>query len=254
MQTKQPELSLIVPCYNSGVFLEKELPVIIDYLKQYLPDYELILVDDGSQDRDNAAVLARTYDCIYQKLPVNMGKGAALRQGFSIATGKVQVFTDSDFPFEPDAILSIQRIIGQGKAELAIGDRTNPHSEYYIQVSWIRKIGSYIIAGIGKKLLKNHIVDTQCGIKGFSAEAAKILFPATITNRFGIDFELLLLASRLELSIEKIPVRLRTNYPSSVNVVSDGLRIIKEIYLAIKHHGRNKKKRGQGKNSRVVSV
>ena len=242
MQTDPPILSIIVPCYNSGTFLQKELPVFIQFLNIHIPDFELILVDDGSLDPTATKALALSYGCGFYQQPRNMGKGAALRQGFSMANGKVQIFTDSDFPFEPDVILVILEKILAGSAEVVIGDRTNPISEYYIKVSLIRKMGSYLIAGIGKRLLKNNIIDTQCGMKGFSRSAAQKLFPATITTGFGIDFELLLLASKLGFKIEKVPVHLRTNYPSSINVVSDGLKIIKEIYHAIKHHGRNKKK------------
>lgn len=213
----------------------------MSYLSETIGDFEIIMVDDGSADATLTEALAQQYGCIFYQQPVNMGKGAALKKGFSLASGNVQIFTDSDFPFEPDAILSVYQLISQQQADMVIGDRTNSLSVYYLQVSWIRKAGSFLIASIGKRLLKNHIIDTQCGLKGFSAEAAGKLFPQTITQRFGIDFELLYLASRLGMTIEKIPVRLRTKYPSSVSVVTDGLKIIKEIYQAIRHHGNKQK-------------
>lgn len=244
MQTDNKELSLIVPCYNSCIFLEKELPIIISYLNKNWLSFEIILVDDGSRDADETEKLADKFNCLFYRQPRNFGKGAALRKGFSMATGKVQIFTDSDFPFEPAAIKAFYNIVESKAAAIVIGDRTNSLSEYYIKVSWIRKIGSYLIAGFGKRLLKNDIVDTQCGLKAFSQSAAKELFPLTITNGFGIDFELLLVASQNGMDIKKMPVKLRTNYPSSVNVIKDGLKIINEIFRAIKHHGTHKQKRG----------
>ena len=182
--------------------MAEELPIFNQYLKENIPLFELILVDDGSVDAADTEALAIKYNCNFYRQPYNQGKGAALRQGFFMAKGRVQIFTDSDFPFEPEVIKTILEKILAGKADIIIGDRTNPLSEYYIKVSWVRKMGSYLIAGIGKRLLKNNIIDTQCVMKGFSSIAAQKLFPISITNGFGIDFELLLLASKLGFAIE----------------------------------------------------
>lgn len=243
MQDQDKELSLVIPCYNSNKSLATELPLIVSFLKENHVLHEIIVVDDGSIDGNDTASIAKQNSCIYVRQPENTGKGAALRLGFAKATGRIRVFTDSDFPFDPTAILETKRIIESGSADIVIGDRTNPASQYYLNVSLVRKFGSFLISGIGKMLLRNNIVDTQCGIKGFSPEAANILFPTTVTNRFGIDFELLLLASRMNMRITKIPVVLRTSYPSSVKVMRDGIRIIQEIYRAKQHHDRSEKRR-----------
>lgn len=242
MIDERAELSLIIPCFNSFFHLQKELPGLIEVLQKENISYEILLVDDGSSSNhaQNTQQLALECGCAFFRLPANTGKGAALRKGFSEAKGKVCIFTDSDIPFEYNTVIEAMRILLSGRADLVIGDRTHPQSVYYQKVGFIRHIGSVVISFIGTRILKNNIADTQCGLKGFTRKAAGLLFPATITSRFGIDFELLFIASKLDLVIKKIPVKLRTAYPSSVRVLRDGLKTLAEIFSAISHHGRQR--------------
>ena len=240
MQQHSVNLSLILPCFNAKAVLQQQLPVVLSFLENNFTSYEVILVDDGSEANEAIAVLAKQYKCKCVTLPQNMGKGAALRNGFIAAVGKVQVFLDADIPFELDVLLQIFQLIDKGQADVAIGDRTAAESVYYLQVSWLRKVGSFFISGIAKRLLRNNITDTQCGVKGFSAAAAAQLFPASIINGFGIDVELLYLASGQGMAIKKVPVKLRASNPSSVKIIRDGMRLIFDIFKAVKYHGRNK--------------
>lgn len=240
MQPYATELSLILPCYNSLSILQQQLPQVLFYLQQHFSTYEVILVDDGSEKSQDIRVFATEQSCRCIVLPHNKGKGAALRTGFQHATGRVQVFLDADIPFEPDVIGTMYRLIAAGAADLVIGDRTAAGSVYYMQVSPLRKAGSFFISGIAKRILQSDIRDTQCGVKGFSATAATALFPVSIIDGFGIDVEILYLASLQNMSILKVPVKLRAVHPSSVRIVRDGMKLIMDIFSAIRYHGRKK--------------
>ncbi len=198
------------------------------------------MVDDGSKKNQAIQPLATAHSCQYIVLPHNQGKGAALRSGFQQAVGRVQVFLDADIPFEQDVLLAMYRLIATGKADIVIGDRTAADSVYYMQVSPLRKVGSYFISGIAKRVLRNDIIDTQCGVKGFSAAAAGALFPVSVIDGFGIDVELLYLAAVKKMTILKVPVKLRASHPSSVRIVRDGIKLIVDIFSAIRYHGRKK--------------
>lgn len=238
VETQKPDLSIVIPCYNSTASLKQELPAFIAFLNKANLVFELILVDDGSKDNQQMQDVALRYSCQLYLLPTNQGKGAALKLGFSKATGAVQIFTDSDFPFSPEAIIAVNGLLSSGQADLVIGDRTHPSSNYYLEISRLRKVGSLLISGISKKYLKTEITDIQCGLKGFTAAAAAAIFPQTIAHRFAIDFEVLYLASRMKYRIRKIPVQLVTFYPSSIKVVRDGFKIILEILKVVGVHGK----------------
>src|SRR3989338_3237314 len=103
------KLSLIVPCYNEeeGISnLQKQLDPILDKLsKSY--ELELIFVDDGS--KDNTLELLQQYfgQRKYTQIlkhEVNQNLGAAIRTGFSAATGDVIITMDSDCTYDPQEI------------------------------------------------------------------------------------------------------------------------------------------------------
>lgn len=237
------DLSLILPAYNAAEILEKELPGIIAFLQSKTVDYEIIVVNDGSNDWMKSGEICRQYGCIFEKLDQNSGKGAALRKGFGMARGSYMIFTDSDLPFSYDNLWHVYTLLKTEQYDLVIGDRTHPTSKYYPEINTIRRWGSNLISAIGSRLLQGHIRDTQCGLKGFSKESAAFLFPSSITMRFAIDFELLFLATQKKYRVCRVPVQLRVFYPSTLRLLKDGPNTVLEILKAIVFHGRNQKKR-----------
>jgi dolichyl-phosphate beta-glucosyltransferase len=73
------------------------------------------------------------------------------------------------------------------------------------------------------------IADTQCGFKGFTAQASKAIFGVAASDRFGFDVEALYLARKLGLRIDELPVTVRYHGGSSVNRVKDGVRMFADI-------------------------
>ena len=90
-----PEISIIIPIYNSSVFLPK---CIGSVLAQTFNDYELLLIDDGSTD--NSLDIIREYADKEQRIRVfhqnNAGVGSARNTGLREAKGKWVTFVDSD--------------------------------------------------------------------------------------------------------------------------------------------------------------
>ena len=94
-------ISVIVPVYNAGVYLEKCVNSILD---QTFTDYELILVDDGSTDQSGAlcdefAQKDPRVLVIHQK---NAGSSAARNAGIKASKGSFLSFVDSDDWVDPD--------------------------------------------------------------------------------------------------------------------------------------------------------
>lgn len=237
-----PSVSIVVPAYEASAIVAQELPAMLAAMQGHCTSLEVIVADDGSTDWAHTEKITLANGCRFVRLPNNQGKGSALRQGFAVATGDILLFTDCDVPFAYANMLAAITQVAEGQAAVCIGDRTLPASQYYLQISRIRKMGSNLIAFVGSRLLQGHIRDTQCGLKAFSRQAADMLFADTITQRFGIDFELLYLATRYQLPIGKVPVQLRVSYPSTLRILRDGLRTFAEIITAIVYHARRRKK------------
>jgi dolichyl-phosphate beta-glucosyltransferase len=237
------ELSVILPAYNASGILQAELAGLQAFLANEGIKTQIIVVDDGSSDAATSEIICRKHGIEYHSQIPNKGKGAALRLGFLLAKAPVIIFTDCDVPFQYHNITNAYRLLYYKQTEIVTGDRTLPESVYYPAMPVIRNLGSYLIAGLAKRLLRYNLADTQCGLKGFSRAAAATIMPKTVTNRFGIDFEILLLASGFGYRLKKIPVQLRVKYPSTLNIWKDGIFTIIEIIKAIWLHGSSKKRR-----------
>src|SRR5215472_4202281 len=92
-------LSVVVPAYNESARLPATLLRLRDYLDAAGEPYQVIVVDDGSSDGTAEVADAMRPDwpqlCV-QRLPQNMGKGAAVRAGMLAASGDPRLFTDAD--------------------------------------------------------------------------------------------------------------------------------------------------------------
>jgi dolichyl-phosphate beta-glucosyltransferase len=201
--------SIIIPSYNNSATLRKHLPGLIHWMKDKAIPFELIVVDDGSEDQGDTASVAEELGCVYIRNNSNQGKGAAVRKGMLHARGSNRIFTDSDIPFEYDTLERMINILENETFPVVVGDRTHPASVYYKKISRRRRISSFLFSFLVSRLLLKESFDTQCGIKGFRAEVAEDLYSSARINGFASDVELVVMAKARGFSISRIPVILR---------------------------------------------
>ncbi|MDR2823800.1 MAG: glycosyltransferase family 2 protein [Prevotellaceae bacterium] len=93
---KTPDISIIVPCYNSGLYLPEAIESVRQYSGKYA--YEIILIDDGSTDNLTLSVLNNYKNCkdIVFIRQENKGLSAARNAGCEIAKSEYLLFLDSD--------------------------------------------------------------------------------------------------------------------------------------------------------------
>ena len=71
--------------------------------------------------------------------------------------------------------------------------------------------------------------DSQCGIKAFRGDLARQIFSKCETNGFAFDFEVILLAQKCGAVIREMPVRIINHRESTVHVVRDSIRMLRDI-------------------------
>jgi dolichyl-phosphate beta-glucosyltransferase len=225
-----PRLSVVVPAYNEGTRIASTVQRLRDDLADLAAEggLEVLVVDDGSSD-DTASEAERAGGCRLLVHPQNRGKGAAVRTGMQAATGTTVAFTDADLAYAPDQLRTVLNEVEQG-ADVVVGSRRHPRSSTVVEASLLRSIGSRVINWLTRLVLEGSYRDTQSGLKGFRSEAAAAIFDHTTIDGMGFDIEVLCLAERYGLTIREVPVRVATSPTSSVRVVRDGLRLVRDVF------------------------
>jgi glycosyltransferase involved in cell wall biosynthesis len=209
----QPRLSLVVPAFNEEARIGSSLERIGAYLDGIGYASEVIVVDDGSREPG-----LRAAEASLQRLPasvpgsflrheVNRGKGAAVRTGCLAARGQYVAFIDADLASPPEDLPALLAALDAG-ADVAIGVRNQDDgSDMRSQRSLPRKLAGQLYTFVMRTLLLPDIGDSQCPLKAFKRPAAQRLFRLQRIDTWAFDAELLFLASRLGLRVEKTPVR-----------------------------------------------
>ena len=189
---------------------------------------EIVVVDDGSSDGTADAALAAGADQVVV-LPHNRGKGAAVRAGVAAARGRTIAFTDADLSYSPDQLAAVIGAVEDGW-DVAVGNRRHPGTTTVRCAGELRDLGSLAINLVTMAVLLSRPHDTQCGLKAFRSDVAAALFGLARVDRFAFDIELLHLVERHELSLTEVPVRLVSADRSTVHVVRDGLRLLRDVW------------------------
>lgn len=207
-----PELSLVVPAYNEAARLPAAISAIAAFFAARPITAELLLVDDGSTDATPeliaaaAQALPPTVTLRTLRHPTNLGKGAAVRSGCLAAAGRFVLFTDADIAVpleEADRLLEALR----GGCDVAIGTRVQPDGrDMRASQPFARRLGGKGFTWVRRRIAAPDIIDTQCPMKGFRAEAAHLIFSQQQLTGWAFDAELLYLAQRARLRICQMPV------------------------------------------------
>ena len=219
MRKFKGKLSILVPAHNEGPHIYGNIREIQRVFDEIGCQYELIVIDDGSEDETyrNALKAAKGFSNIMAKrMRQNRGKGRALKHGFRFAKGDLVAFLDADLDLHPEQIQNLFRIMNKEKADVVIGSKRHPESK--LDYPRQRKFISHIYFLLTKILFNLPIKDTQTGLKLFKYEVLKRVFPRVLVKRYAFDLELLVNIHRLGYKILEAPITL--NYQRFLGRIS----------------------------------
>lgn len=236
MTASPPDVSLIIPIRNGAEFLPHTLCELQTFMAGD-PCAEVVLVDDGSEPR--TAALLRAFACDHPGVTllvheVNQGKGAAVARGMLAARGRIRVFTDADLAYPLDQLPAVCGAIDKG-SDVAIACRVLRESRYlmsptFFHYLYTRHLLSRAYNALVRWTLLPGILDSQAGLKGFSARAAETIFPRMTIRGFGFDVEALLIARRHGLGTVQVPVHFRyDSEPTTVRLAQDGGTLLSDL-------------------------
>jgi len=177
-------ISIIIPCFNEAENIVDTVNMIINGIDDSLSGYEIILVDDGSQDnsRDLICELIETDErvrAIFQ--PHNLGKGAALRAGFQQSRMDWILVMDADLQIDISALKHFLPYCDT--YDLLIGFRLGRRDSLF------RRLFSKIYAALIFLFMQIKVNDINCPFKLIRASTLKPL--SLYSSGFFIDTELL---------------------------------------------------------------
>lgn len=207
------KLSVILPSYNTPNLLENLLEIIKE-VSNITKDYEIILVDDGSDDflyvTRNNYVRVITHS-------INRGKGEALISGFKAAQGEIVCFIDADLQIPATFLKPYYEIMmGSRNPDILIGSKR--HSDSKVDYPFIRRLYSFGFQTINKYLFGLKVLDTQSGLKFFRKDVIKEILPKLKVKGFAIDLEILVLAQRKGYKILEGPIEIKESFNSTVRI------------------------------------
>jgi glycosyltransferase involved in cell wall biosynthesis len=252
------KLSVIVPAYNE----EKNIEIILARLTRANSTYgvtrEIIVVNDCSKDGTKLKVEKFMLENPGTDLRLinhqsNMGKGAAVRTGFTHATGDVVTIQDADLEYDPDEFDLLLRPFFNNAADVVYGSRFmggNPHRVLFF---W-HSIGNRILTLLSNMFTNLNLTDIETGYKMFRREVIQSI--NLKENRFGFEPEITAKIARIpDIRIYEVGISYhgRTYREGKKINWKDGFRA---IYCIFKYNifQRNKSRLPQQENTLPVSA
>ena len=190
-------LSVLIPAYNEEAGITPVLRQLSRVLAEGNTPYEIIVIDDGSQD--NTATLAEQCPGVtVLRHRSNRGYGAALKTGLRHARSELICITDADGTYPNDRIPELLDRLSQGKYDMVVGARTGAH----VSIPLMRQPAKWAIGRLANFVAGETIPDLNSGLRLFRREAARQLFSmlpdgfsftttitlAMLTNGYLVDY------------------------------------------------------------------
>jgi glycosyltransferase involved in cell wall biosynthesis len=174
LRPDQP-VSVVIPALNEEDAVAAEVKAIHDVLRTQDIVHEIVVVDDGSEDR-TAERAAKAGARVLRHLE-NRGYGAALKAGIRAAKHDIIVITDADGTYPPEQIPELLDKLDE--ADMAVGARVGTN----VRIPLIRRPAKWMLGQLAQYIAGRAIPDLNSGLRAFHRDCVQQYF-SILSNRF----------------------------------------------------------------------
>lgn len=212
-------LSVVIPAYNEEngiVEIASRVLSLETALKRVgVERLELLVVDDGSRDRTAEVAESMPGVCLIRHAK-NKGYGAALKTGFSRASGELIGFLDADGTYPPEYFPKLCQAALDG-ADLVIGSRMAGEDS---KMPLTRRVGNFFFANLLTLLSRQKVTDSASGMRVFRREVLEHIYP--LPDGLNLTPVMSTRAAHEGIRIREIPI------PYSERVGRSKLRVVRD--------------------------
>lgn len=199
------DVAVVIPALNPGAALARTVADVQRHLEGSGRTVDIVVVCDGSTDGSEATINGWVGVRVISHHP-RRGKGYALRRGLADTTAASVLFIDADGDIDAGVLPRIcDALDADPGAWAAVADRF--HDDSTTVEHWTRRAAHLGFARLTSLAFGLHVLDTQCGAKGFRRQSLHTILPRCEQDGFVFDVELLALGAAHELgAVVAVPV------------------------------------------------
>jgi glycosyltransferase involved in cell wall biosynthesis len=222
-------MSVVVPAYNEEAGIAKLIATLHKQLGRHGRQYEIVVVDNASQDGTAAIVesLADGQQVRLLRNNSNRGKGFSVRRGMLDATGELRLLCDADCGPSLNSLPDMLRAVEH--ADVVAGSRLAKGAQVDRQQPLRRRLVGWPFIALTRALMREPTRDVYCGFKLWRARAAEAVFRRQRLTGWVFDAEVLALARRLGFRITEVGVEWADRRGSKLSIMQVLVPAVREL-------------------------
>lgn len=209
----RPSVTILLPAYNE----EQSIAGTIKSIHQLYPDFEILVIDDGSTD--NTMKEALEAGATVWPHPYNIGNGAAVKTGLRMASGEWIIMMDADGQHQPEDIAHLLEF--KDTFDMVVGSRTKASD-----TKFHRDMANTIYNLFASYVTKFNILDLTSGFRLVNRNTVQ-KFIDLLPNTFSYPSTITMAYLRTGRSIKYVPIQVKARKgKSKIKLLQDGSRFI----------------------------
>ena len=224
------KIAVLIPCYNEEITIGK----VVDDFKKVLPEADIYVYDNNSNDRTSEIALA--HGAIVKKEP-RQGKGNVVRSMFRDIEADYYIMVDGDDTYPAEFAPKLLEPLLNGQANMTIGDRLSNGTYYSENKRAFHDLGNNMVRWLINRIFKSKIKDIMTGYRGIDREFVKSM--PVLSEKFEVETEMSIHALDKRFLIQEVAIDYRDRpegSESKLNTFTDGFKVLKTIFLLYKDY------------------